>query len=37
MLRVRGRHSGTLFEFPVQYATTAGGIVIVPGRPETKQ
>lgn len=37
MVRVRGRNSGKVFEFPVQYATTAGGIVIVPGRPETKQ
>lgn len=37
MVRVRGRNSGKIFEFPVQYATTSGGIVIVPGRPETKQ
>lgn len=37
LLRVRGRHSGARFEFPVQYASTEGGIVVVPGRPETKQ
>jgi hypothetical protein len=37
LLRIRGRHSGALFELPVQYAVTEGGIVVVPGRPETKQ
>ncbi len=37
MMRVRGRNSGNVFEFPVQYATTSGGIIVVPGRPETKQ
>lgn len=37
LLRVTGRTTGTLFEFPVQYAATATGIVVVPGRPETKQ
>jgi hypothetical protein len=37
LLRVRGRISGVEFELPVQFARTAGGIVIVPGRPERKQ
>ncbi len=36
VLRIRGRRSGRILELPVQYAVTAGGIVIYPGRPETK-
>jgi hypothetical protein len=37
MLRIRGRRSGHRFELPVQYAVTGGGLVVYPGRPETKQ
>jgi hypothetical protein len=37
MLRLRGRHTDGLFELPVQFAPAVGGIVIVPGRAETKQ
>lgn len=37
LLRIRGRHSGTLFELPVQVAPRPGGLVVMPGKPETKQ
>ncbi|MGZ4609129.1 MAG: nitroreductase/quinone reductase family protein [Actinomycetes bacterium] len=36
-LRVRGRVTGRTFELPVQYAETEAGVVVVPGRPETKR
>jgi len=35
-LRVRGAVTGRTFELPVQYADANDGVVIVPGRPETK-
>ncbi len=35
-LRVRGRVTGRSFELPVQYAVDADGLVVVPGRSETK-
>ena len=36
-LEVRGRVTGRPFRFPVQYAETADGeLVVVPGRPESK-
>ncbi len=36
LLRVRERKSGVWFELPVQYARTDGGLVIIPGNPESK-
>jgi hypothetical protein len=36
-LRVRGLVTGHVFEFPVQCAAGDHGMVILPGRPETKR
>lgn len=36
-LRVRGAVTGQSFEFPVQYARSDDGVVIFPGRPESKR
>jgi hypothetical protein len=36
-LRVRGVVSGRSFELPVQYAADDVGVVVVPGRPDTKR
>lgn len=36
-LRVRGLVTGRTFELPVQYAAEGDGLVVVPGRPETKR
>ncbi len=36
-LRVRGASTGRAFELPVQYAGDEGGLVVLPGHPETKR
>jgi MFS family permease len=36
-LRLRGAKSGALFTLPVMYAEDAGGLVVLPGRPEKKR
>jgi hypothetical protein len=36
-LRVRGKVSGRTFELPVQYVATVDGLVVAPGRPESKR
>src|SRR5262245_41880014 len=35
-LAIRGRRSGRVFRFPVQYAGDEAGLVVAPGRAETK-
>jgi hypothetical protein len=37
VLRVRGKMSGRTFELPVQYAASIDGLVVAPGRPESKR
>ncbi len=37
ILRLRGRNSGERFDLPVQYATVRSGLIVMPGKPETKQ
>jgi len=36
-LRLRGAVSGRVFEMPAMYATDRAGMVILPGRPDTKR
>jgi hypothetical protein len=36
-LRIRGVVSGRTFELPVQFAACEHGVVVLPGRPETKR
>jgi hypothetical protein len=36
-LRVRGVTTGRTFELPVQYAAQRDGLVVVPGRPDSKR
>ena len=36
LIRYRGARSGTEYTLPVQYAGTAGGLVVVAGDPATK-
>jgi len=36
-LRLRGAVSGRVFELPAMYATDRAGMVILPGRPDTKR
>jgi MFS family permease len=37
VLRLRGVVSGATLELPVQYAAAADGVVVLPGRPESKR